>query len=163
VQALAGAGKPVQYRGIIQRCDWQVFPGDSQQNRSHGFTVKMTFSKITDGASKTLLVSEKWIYPGRYETGGGSGDDRGWADGWDCDTMRNAMYPIRPDSDGEPLEDDGGCGHASNMTIGSAHSGGVNILKGDGAISFVAYGVEQELFNQLAHRRDGEVIAETDL
>jgi prepilin-type processing-associated H-X9-DG protein len=77
--------------------------------------------------------------------------------------MRNAMYPIRSDSDGEPLDPDGGCGHASNMSFGSAHSGGVNVLKGDGAVSFVAYGVEQEVFNRMAHRRDGEVNTEVDL
>jgi prepilin-type processing-associated H-X9-DG protein len=157
VRGQAIMGKPVQYRGIIQRCDWNVDSNNPQVSHNTGFTVKMTFSKITDGASKTLLVSEKWIFPPRYETGGGSGDNFGWADGWDCDTLRNAMYPIRSDGDGQPLDPDGGCGHASNMTIGSAHSGGVNVLYGDGAVSFVSYGVEQEAFNRLAHRRDGEV------
>jgi prepilin-type N-terminal cleavage/methylation domain-containing protein/prepilin-type processing-associated H-X9-DG protein len=161
VTMLAAMGRPVQYRGIIQRSDWNA---DNPQAAHHtGFFVKMTFSKIVDGASKTLLISEKWIFPDRYESGGGSGDNFGWPDGWDCDTLRNAMYPVRPDSEGQVVEPDGGCGHASNMSIGSAHSGGVNVLKGDGSVSFVAYGVEQELFNRLAHRRDGEAIGETDL
>jgi hypothetical protein len=153
---MAFKGTPVQYRGIIQRCDWQVFVGAAQNNRSTGFMAKVTFSKITDGASKTLLVSEKWIFPSRYETGGGSGDDRGWADGWDCDTLRNAMYPIRPDSEGQPLEPDGGCGHPSNMSFGSAHSGGINTLNADGSVDSVSYGIAPEVFNQYAHRSDGE-------
>ena len=156
VQGMQASGKPVQYRGIIQRTDWQVLP--DRTGRHHGFTVKMTFAKITDGTSKTMLVTEKWIFPGTYEIGGGSGDDRGWADGWDCDTMRSAMYPIRPDSDGEQPE--GPCGHPGNMTFGSAHSGGINAMYADGSVSFVAYGVDQETFNRMAHREDGEVIAQ---
>ncbi len=166
VDFMALKGTPVQYRGIIQRTDWQPFlppPASLPEGGEHqGFTKNMTFAKITDGTSKTLLVSEKWIYPDRYQTGGGSGDDRGWADGWDCDTMRSAMYPIRSDSMGLPPQPDGspdnGCGHASNMTFGSAHPGGVNTLNADGSVDSVAYGVDQEVFNRYAHRHDSETI-----
>lgn len=65
--------------------------------------------------------------------------------------------PIRPDSDGEPLTPDGGCGHSRNMTIGSAHSGGANCLNGDGSVDTVGYGVDQEVFSAYAHRHDGEL------
>jgi hypothetical protein len=161
VAAYAAKGIPVSYRGIIQRSDWFFDDADSHHT---GYMIRMTFSKITDGASKTLLVSEKWIYPGWYETGGGSGDNFGWANGWDCDTMRSALYPIRPDSEGvpEPIlsnedpPDDGGCGRPSNLSFGSAHSGGINCLNGDGSVRTVAYGIEQEVFNLYAHRADGE-------
>jgi prepilin-type N-terminal cleavage/methylation domain-containing protein len=156
VDNLARVGRPVRFRGIIQRCDWNIDIGAPQNNKSTGFTAKVSLAKIPDGSSKTLLVTEKWVFPGRYETGGGSGDDRGWADGWDCDTMRSALYPIRPDSEGEPLIPDGPCGHSSNMTIGSAHAGGVNCLNADGSVDTVAYGVDQELFNVYANRQDGE-------
>jgi prepilin-type N-terminal cleavage/methylation domain-containing protein len=166
VTAHASKGFPITFHGIVQRSDWYYNPGSPSLSKHHGYMTRMTFAKITDGASKTLLVSEKWIYPGWYEEGGGSGDNFGWADGWDCDTMRSALYPIRPDSDGKPIaiinntlpnKDDGGCGRPSNMSFGSAHSGGINALNGDGSVHFVAYGVDQEIFNLYANRKDGEV------
>jgi hypothetical protein len=161
VSAHARQGIPITFHGIIQRSDWVYnYPSPSKHA---GYLTKMTFAKITDGASKTLLASEKWIYPGTYENGGGSGDNFGWADGYDCDTMRSALYPIRPDSDGTPFTvssnttDDGGCGRPSNMSFGSAHSGGINCLNGDGSVDTVAYGINQEVFNLYANRHDGEV------
>jgi prepilin-type processing-associated H-X9-DG protein len=161
VNLMNSKGTPVQFRGIIQRTDWQVFlpppPTLPEGGRHHGFTVKMTFAKIGDGASKTLLVSEKWIHPSLYGSGGGAGDDRGWADGWDCDTMRSAMFPIRPDSEGNvPMT--GPCDEAGDLQFGSAHSGGINALFADGSVAFFAYGVDQEMFNRLGHRFDGEVV-----
>jgi hypothetical protein len=168
VDAYAKSGNPIQFRGIIQRSDWLSdktcpAPASNPSGGEHrGYGVTMTFSRIEDGSSKTLMVSEKWIYPGYYETGGGSGDDRGWADGWDCDIMRSALYPIRPDTEGIPFQvlnpgvGDGGCGRPSNMSFGSAHSGGINCLNGDGSVRTVAYGIEQEVFNRYAHRSDGE-------
>jgi prepilin-type N-terminal cleavage/methylation domain-containing protein len=164
VESFAKVGKPVSFRGIIQRSDWAYNPSTPAASEHTGYLARMTFAKITDGASKTLLVSEKWIYPGWYDEGGGSGDNFGWADGWDCDTMRSALYPIRPDSDGRPIaiienranKDDDGCGRPSNMSFGSAHSGGINAVNGDGSVHFVAYGVDQEVFNRYANRKDGE-------
>jgi hypothetical protein len=162
VNTFASAGAPITFHGIIQRSDWSyLYPSPSKHT---GYMQRMTFAKITDGASKTLLASEKWIYPGWYDEGGGSGDNFGWADGYDCDTIRSALYPIRPDSEGVPIaiiqnssdKNDGGCGRPSNMSFGSAHSGGINCLNGDGSVRTVAYGIEQEVFNRYANRSDGE-------
>ena len=162
-QGMAAIGKPLKYRGIIQRCDWSINIGSPQFNRSSGFTAKVSVAKVPDGTSKTLLVTEKWVYPPNYQSGGGSGDDRGWADGWDCDTMRNALYPIRPDTEGVPLSPDGGCGHSSNMSIGSAHAGGVNAMFADGSVTSISYGIDPETMNRLAHRSDGEVVDTSQL
>jgi prepilin-type processing-associated H-X9-DG protein len=157
VTAMVNAGKPVQFRGVIQRTDWNIDP-----YRHHGFTAKMTFSKITDGTSKTLLVSEKWVPPVFHDGAdhtGRAGDDLGWADGWDCNNMRSAMFEIRPDGQGEvPENATGPCDEQHDFPFGSAHSGGINVLLADGAVTTVSYGVEQEVFNRFAHRRDGEVI-----
>ena len=50
---------------------------------------RVTFAKITDGTSNTLLVGEKWIYFQWYNdrtSGDGSCiDNEGWCNGWDND------------------------------------------------------------------------------
>ena len=58
----------------------------------------MTFAKITDGTSKTLLVAEKRLQPSEYETGGVA-DNAGWAEGWDYDILRSTMYPLEEDGE----------------------------------------------------------------
>ena len=81
------AGKVIKFRGIIQRGDWQ--PPPPAPGFHVGFMSKMTDAKITDGTSKTLLVSEKWVHSNQYQAEGGLvADNRGWADGWDFDQLR---------------------------------------------------------------------------
>ena len=65
-----------------------------------GSTNPISFAKVTDGLSKTLLISEKVVNPRYYQTGTAS-DDRGWSDGWDPDTIRCSCLP--PISDGDTL------------------------------------------------------------
>ena len=151
------AGTPIQFRGIIQRTDWQVDYNLPAGGKHNGFTKKISFGKITDGASKTLLVSEKWVHPSLYETGGGAGDDFGWADGWDCNNLRSAMFAIRSDGEGE-VPTSSLCDELGDFQFGSAHSSGINAMFADGSVHFIAYGVDQETFNRLGHRQDAEVI-----
>ncbi|HEY3394256.1 MAG TPA: DUF1559 domain-containing protein [Lacipirellulaceae bacterium] len=162
VAALAAAGRPVQFRGVIQRTDWQVRDNLPQGGEHNGFTKKMTISKIEDGASKTILVSEKWVPPVFHDgsnVGGRAGDDLGWADAWDCNNMRSAMFQLRPDGVGEvPENASGPCDEQHDFPFGSSHSGGVNTLYGDGSVGFIAYDIDQENLNRLAHRFDGETV-----
>ncbi len=152
--AMLAAGTPIQFRGIIQRTDWQPFPAPGQHI---GFTKKISHAKIPDGASKTLLVSEKFVHVNHYE-GGGVADDRGWADGWDFDHLRCTMAAPRADGDGRAPPNH----HldASNYAFGSAHPGGMNSIFADGSVHSIAFDIDRETFNRLGHRHDGEVISE---
>jgi prepilin-type N-terminal cleavage/methylation domain-containing protein/prepilin-type processing-associated H-X9-DG protein len=162
VQAQANAGRPVQFRGVIQRTDWQ--PSGTPPGGAHaGFSTKMTFEKITDGTSKTFVVSEKWVPPAMYDGGTAGGgtwcaDDRGWADGWDCNNMRSALFPLKADSDGTMPELGDRCDDGPDFGFGSAHSGGVNLMYADGSVGFVSYDIDQENFNRMANRLDGEYV-----
>jgi prepilin-type N-terminal cleavage/methylation domain-containing protein len=160
VNSLAAAGRPVQYRGVLQRTDWQVFDGMPQNNRHHGFTKEMTFAKITDGTSKTLFAAEKWVPPIFHDGSphvGRAGDDRGWADGWDCNNMRSTMLRMRSDGEGDvPENATGQCDEQHDFPFGSAHSGGVNSMFADASVQFISYDINQEVFNRLGHRHDGE-------
>ena len=120
-----------QFRGVIQRTDWvkvPVSPFNPTGGKIAGFGVKMTFAKITDGTSKTLLVGEKRLRPSEYQglstrpgarpKQGPTFDDRGWAEGWAYDVLRSCMFPILPD--GEIPEED----IEFAFSFGAAHSGG---------------------------------------
>jgi prepilin-type N-terminal cleavage/methylation domain-containing protein len=129
VNTMYNQGTPVQYRGIIQRCDWQPFlppPASLPQGGMHnGFYRPMTFAKITDGSSKTLLIAEKWVPPTFYDgspQNGRAGDDRGWADGWDCNNIRSTMFQLRADGEGTvPESATGPCDELHDFPFGSAH------------------------------------------
>lgn len=159
----------IQFRGIIQRTDWTVnntIPG----GRRSGWGVKMTFGKITDGSSKTFMVAEKWLPPAFYDgnspaDASGSFDDNGWADGWDCNTIRSTV--VQPSSDAgipytQVLSATGGCadGDFGEWMLGAAHPGGFNTAFADGSSRRLAYDIDLEILNRLGHRHDGEVIGD---
>jgi prepilin-type N-terminal cleavage/methylation domain-containing protein/prepilin-type processing-associated H-X9-DG protein len=152
--------KAAQYRGIIQRTDWNV-----DLARNMGFTKRVSLAKVVDGTSKTLLVSEKRLRPSEYlgfstREGAEEGaaplhDDRGWADGWDHDHLRSCIYPV--EQDGETPEDDG----VFAYSFGSAHPGGINAMFADGSVTGISYDIDRETFNRLGHRSDGETISQS--
>lgn len=159
VRFQANQGRPVQFRGIIQRVDY-----DNLTGMKSGYTQKMTMQRIADGTSNTLLASEKWVHQnyanGPPEQGHPwkSGDDFGWADGWDYDGLRSCM--LVPQSDGNGVEPTSGGGYVrENLQFGSAHPGGINTLFADGSVSAINYDIDVEAFNRLGHRDDGEVVA----
>jgi len=169
VRQAQAAGTPVQFRGIIQRTDWEVVPVspfNPEGGRRAGFGVKMTFSKIADGTSKTLLASEKRLRPSEYSgnssrPGATQGlaplfDDRGWADGWDYEHLRSCVFPI--EQDGELPEDD----DEFAFSFGSAHPSGINALFADGAVTSISYDIDRETFNRMGHRHDGEPITQSN-
>jgi prepilin-type N-terminal cleavage/methylation domain-containing protein/prepilin-type processing-associated H-X9-DG protein len=154
-------GKKPEFRGIIQRTDWMVGENNGKPAYRHiGFMPKMTYAKIIDGTSKTLLVSEKFVHVSQYQgVDGNSADDRGWADGWDYDGIKLTIVPPRQDSDGETPSID----HkdVAYYTIGSAHPGGMNVLFADGSVTGINFDIDLETLNRLGHRFDGETITQS--
>jgi prepilin-type N-terminal cleavage/methylation domain-containing protein/prepilin-type processing-associated H-X9-DG protein len=175
----------VQFRGVIQRTDYLPTPPSGARA---GFGSKMTFAKITDGSSKTMLIAEKWVVPELHNGSGyqpqgmgeviNAGDDRGWADGWDCNNVRTTLFTPRSDNDisSPPGKADqssvsrdaqltnlfgpsNACDNAGDWFLGSSHAGGINAVFADGSVQFVSFDVDPENFNRLGHRRDGETLA----
>jgi hypothetical protein len=147
----------LEFHGIIVRTDFSL---DIVPPGSAGNEPPTKFSRITDGASKTLMVSEKRVPPYSYEAGGHWADDCGWGDGWDGDVMRAAWYPIGRDT--QPPQSalsDGELGYS----LGSAHPSGINGLMGDGSVRGISYDVDRLTLNRLSQRDDGEVINEAAL
>ncbi|QDV74368.1 DUF1559 family PulG-like putative transporter [Botrimarina mediterranea] len=174
----------VQYRGVIQRTDWILNGNPPTSGEAGGAGSKMTFAKITDGSSKTMLIAEKWLVPdiitgasSGVGFGIGAGDDNGWADGWDCNNVRTTLFPPRADNDisqvpgkastSDQSRDqqlaaifgpDGSCDNVGDWVLGSSHPGGINSVFADGSVHFISFGVDPENFNRMGHRRDGETV-----
>jgi prepilin-type processing-associated H-X9-DG protein len=121
-------------------------------------------AQITDGTSKTFLISEKFVRSDLYE-GGSYSDDQGWTDGWDPDTMRSTCIPPLQDSDPIafsflPLNSTSDYfGENSDVVyFGSSHTGGINCALADGSVHSISYDVDPIAFNRLGAKNDGELV-----
>ena len=145
-----------RFNGIIVR----TMVGDTLSGRRYdvqNFSMTLAALSAADGASNTLMVSEKFV-PANLYGGSHLGDDTGWASGWDTDTVRSTVSfptissPLRD----YPIPDAGSAawGDAS-FAFGSAHPAGLNGLFGDGSVRHVSYSVDRITWNALGHARDG--------
>jgi prepilin-type processing-associated H-X9-DG protein len=131
--------------GVIVRSNMVVRGG---QQVTTGYYTPISFQQIEDGSSNTFVLAEKRLEPAEYE--GAWHDDRGWTGGWDADGLRSSICTMGQDIDDNP----GNVG----MQFGSAHATGMNAGFADGSVHFLSYDLDQELFNNLGHRSDGQTI-----
>jgi prepilin-type N-terminal cleavage/methylation domain-containing protein len=166
------------YDGVIVRSTWRYLSGGGNApwvgEPATNVTQPVTFARITDGTSKTLIIAEKYVRNDNYL--GGSlhySDDRGWSDGWDGDQMRSTcLLPVN-DSDpigwdptlGKYFGDDfstGPVGGSYNvLQFGSAHTAGINAVFADGSVHSISYDIDVSIFNGLG-TRNGYALNETD-
>jgi prepilin-type N-terminal cleavage/methylation domain-containing protein/prepilin-type processing-associated H-X9-DG protein len=151
------------YDGVIVRSPFKRATNAQQNYARPEITGKMAINapgptkhaKITDGASKSLLVTEKYIRSDLYP-GGPASDDRGWTDGWDADSMRCTC--VQPMNDNEinpvhsptpPAQDNSSW---YTLVIGSSHSGGFNCVFADGSVHTINYDIDIYVLNALGTR-----------
>lgn len=153
----------MQFSGVIVRTNYAVDPNaapGAPQSSPYPFSVPgldapIPAKRIEDGLSNTLVVSEKRLHSDKYEVGYWH-DDRGWSDGWDPDTVRSTMFPLRGDLPvGQDKETDD---RTYGYCFGSAHASGVNAVFADGAVHSISYDIDYNIFNNLGHRSDGATI-----
>jgi prepilin-type N-terminal cleavage/methylation domain-containing protein/prepilin-type processing-associated H-X9-DG protein len=120
------------------------------------------FKHLTDGTSNVLLVSEKFVDPTRYEPQKLDEEppqppwpsiaftDMGYHHGWNWSTMRCSMYgPFRDQHLGTL---------AYWQLFGSAHTGGINAVFGDGSVRSISYDIANPIFQLLCRKNDGQAI-----
>jgi prepilin-type N-terminal cleavage/methylation domain-containing protein len=149
--------------GVIIRSSYFVTEGTGKAGkpvvRDLGFGGLVTVAKITDGTSKTAVVGEKRLRPATYYNYEWH-DDKGWADGWDPDTLRSTICPPAPDADryfvGGTVVGIGS--RPEGVPFGSAHTSIFNMAFADASVHQLSYDIDLETFNRLGHRADGETI-----
>jgi prepilin-type N-terminal cleavage/methylation domain-containing protein/prepilin-type processing-associated H-X9-DG protein len=122
-----------------------------------------TMAYITDGASNTLLIGERYCWPDHYTDGGDLvGDDQGWSEGYDYDTNRWVQLGS-PSSTGylTPMQDTPG--YQDYLRFGSAHASGLNMAFCDGSVQWLNYSIDGEIFRRLGNREDGLPVDPTKL
>ena len=172
------------YGGVIVRTPYRITTAAGPTTPAvgeivPGFPTAIKPAQVTDGLSNTLVISEKVVRADLYEgqeapsPGGGQvSDDKGWADGWDPDSVRFAGVPPISDGNAEICWNEnpaimrtciGLGGSIPVLFFGSAHSGGVNAVYADASGHFIGFDVDHLVFNALGTRAGEEVLDQTQL
>lgn len=126
-------------------------PGGNDRSSS------VSFRKLVDGSSFTLLVGEKCLNMGLLGEPQ-TDDDSGYCDGWDWESIRWGFVPPSPDwydSNRDVASAENATLHAS---FGSSHTEGFNAALCDGSVRFVSFDVSLDVFKCLCNRDDGFVL-----
>jgi prepilin-type N-terminal cleavage/methylation domain-containing protein len=139
-----------------------------------GFPTAIKPGQIVDGLSNTLVISEKVVRADLYEGqeapppgGGGVSDDKGWADGWDPDSVRFTGVPPISDGDQNVCQNPNSAiqrtcigfeGSIPVLFFGSAHPAGVNAVYADASAHFINFEIDHLVFNALGTRAGEESV-----
>ncbi len=118
--------------------------------------AKRRITDATDGLSNSVLAAEKALPPSRQ--GADGGDNERWNNaGWDECVIRY-HFPPKHDTDPAniPLNPDGT--NTWRRYFGSAHTGGLNAVFGDGSVRFVRFNVDPVAWMRACVIDDGQVI-----
>lgn len=146
----SGIANYAGFWGVIVRSDLAVIGTNRMVT---GFYKRITFGKISDGSSKTLVLGEKRLQPSNYDIGDWH-DDKGWTDGWDPDLLRSTICLFQPDGPTNSASVS-----PAGYRFGAAHAAGMNAAFADGSVQFLLYDIDQETLNRLGHRSDSEIVA----
>ncbi|MBU4273303.1 MAG: DUF1559 domain-containing protein [Planctomycetes bacterium] len=132
-------------------------PWDGDGIAGAGFVVKM--ADITDGASNTFMLGEKYINPDWYFTGEDHGDDHGMYEGHGVDSARwCTINPYDPGFPGAYTPKQEVPGGMQPWIFGSPHAGSCSFAFCDGSVQAINYSIEPLIATYLANRHDGRTI-----
>ena len=126
-----------------------VWPNVQQATGVAFLTLKVRLAQITDGASNTYLVGEKYIPRSHYQSADYAGDDHSMYLGDDADNRRWTVEP--PQSDATNDAD-------NRFVFGSNHSAGCHFVMADGSVRTIHYDIDPQTHRYLGNRRDGQVV-----
>jgi prepilin-type N-terminal cleavage/methylation domain-containing protein len=130
-----------------------VFNYIAENNTGVTFCGSMLrMADITDGASNTYMLGEKYLCPDYYLTGadGGDNEDAMMGDNDDIDRFAD------PHAGVAPMPDTPGVGQGNySFMFGSAHVDGFQMAFCDGSVHMMSYSISFETHRRLADRKDG--------
>ncbi len=114
-------------------------------------TVRM--QDITDGASNTYLIGEKYLSADHYHDGYEGTDNNMAYEGYDWDDVRWSIWDSLAKTYSSPLPDTPG--YSDYINFGSAHAVSFNISLCDGSVRAVNYSIDATVHGHLCDRGDG--------
>jgi prepilin-type N-terminal cleavage/methylation domain-containing protein len=127
------------------------FAGWPGPNTFNGiFFVRSQVTAIPDGATKTIMLGEKYVSPDGYSAGNAPGDTRNMYVGFSSDNFRSTFYP--------PKVDQIQTYSNAASSFGSAHAAGCAFVFCDGSTRRLNYGIDPQIFQYLGSRNDGQAI-----
>ncbi|MDP1560891.1 MAG: DUF1559 domain-containing protein [Pirellulaceae bacterium] len=127
-----------------------VWPNVQQATGVAFLTLKVRLAQITDGASNTYLVGEKYVPRSYYYSADFGGDDQAMYLGDDADNRRWTAEPPQSDSQN----------HHDRFIFGSAHSMVCHFVMGDGSVRTIDYDIDSQVHRNLGNRSDGQVVVQ---
>ena len=126
----------------------------------------ITMADITDGASNTYLVGEKYCNPDHYTDGTAAWDDQSWDIGEDWDTVRWTGHSASPPTGSTFAADnvwffpeaDAPGDDTRGMAFGSAHPAGFNMGLCDGSVQFMSFSIDPKIHWYLGNRMDDAAV-----
>lgn len=124
----------------------------------HGVSFELSTirnTEITDGASQTLMLGEKYLATSSYGTGNWGADNENEYVGFDNDTYRATYTPPLMDRSGNSMTTST---FDNAYAFGSAHPNSANFVLCDGSTIAISYQVNATIFQYLGNRGDGNPI-----
>jgi prepilin-type N-terminal cleavage/methylation domain-containing protein/prepilin-type processing-associated H-X9-DG protein len=118
-----------------------------------GSMVKI--ADITDGATNTYLLGEKYVNPDWYSTGEDPGDNESAMIGDNSDITRWGCISPPPNPNYSPPIQDTPGGTYGYYYFGSAHSNSLNMAFCDASVKPISYMIDPEVHRRYANRKDG--------
>ena len=134
--------------GSLADLNAYVWPNGQQATGVAFLNMKVRLAQITDGASNTYLVGEKYVPRSQYQSANFAGDDHSLYLGDDADNRRWTAEP--PQSDVKDNDD--------RFVFGSNHSAGCHFVMADGSVRIIDYDIDSQTHQYLGNRRDGQVV-----
>jgi prepilin-type N-terminal cleavage/methylation domain-containing protein len=118
----------------------------------------LRMAAISDGASNTYLIGEKYLDPVNYVTGADDGDDQNVFTGLNWDNIRTAAIPGPNDTYVYQPPQQDTPSNATHWNFGSAHPSAFSMMFCDGSVRTISYSIDQETHRRLANRADHQPI-----
>jgi prepilin-type N-terminal cleavage/methylation domain-containing protein/prepilin-type processing-associated H-X9-DG protein len=146
------AASNIENNGVVRRLDGSYKPNDNTPPRQPVImpTFKgLTMAQLFDGTSSTFFAGDKRLNV-RSINNYQNDDNEGYSSGWDHDVIRRTNRAPLPDVPGQ----------AGDERFGSSHTGGFNMLYGDGSVRMLTYNISVVMFHRMGRTDDGEIIQE---
>ena len=150
-----------------------TWPSTTQMSGISFLHSQIKSAHITDGASNTYLIGEKYLDPNNFNTGTDPGDNETAMTGFDNNTFRyggsGGNPPTTPPTGTPPQPETAGTSQiaasatATETIWGSIHPTAVHFVFCDGSVHDISFTINAETHRRLSNRSDGLQVDQSTL